>query len=81
MRDRQEKQAYLALINMHITRLTEQCADLTDQANTLKARKRDAGHINELLFAALSALISLRSARSRLVVELDMPEVLIFTDC
>jgi cell division septum initiation protein DivIVA len=72
MRDRQEKQAYLALVSRHIAQLTEQCTDLTDQANTLKARKQDVGHINELLFATLSASIALKSAHSRLALELNM---------
>lgn len=40
MRDRQEKQADLALVNMHVARLVEQCDDLIDQAITLKASKQ-----------------------------------------
>lgn len=74
MRDRQEKQAYLDLVNIHIARLIEQCADLTDQVATLKARKQETGHLNELLMATLSALISLRSARARLAPEIDVPD-------
>ncbi len=74
MRDRQEKQAYLDLVNMHIARLLEQCADLTDQVATLRARKQETGHLTELFMATLSALISLRSARARLALELDTPE-------
>lgn len=74
MRDRQEKQAYLDLVNMHIARLIEQCADLTDQVATLKARKQETGHLTELFMATLSALISLRSARARLALELDTPD-------
>jgi hypothetical protein len=74
MRDRQEKQAYLDLVNMHIARLVEQSADLTDQADTLKARKQETGHLNELFMATLSALISLRSVRVRLALELYIPD-------
>ena len=74
MRDRQEKQAYLDLVNMHIARLVKQCADLTDQVDTLKARKQEAGHLNELFMSTLSALISLRSVRVRLALELDIPD-------
>jgi len=74
MRDRQENQAYLDLVSMQIARLVEQCADLTDQANALKARKQETGHLNGLFMAVLSALISLRSVRARLALELDMPD-------
>lgn len=75
MRNRQEKQAYLALVNMHIARLIEQSADLTNQANTLKVRKQETRHLNDLFMATLSALISLRSVRTRLALELDMPDI------
>lgn len=74
MRDRQKKQAYLDLVNMHIARLIEQCADLTDQVATLKERKQETGHLNGLLMATLSALISLKSARARLALEIDVPD-------
>ena len=74
MRDRQEKQAYLDLVNLHIARLVEQCADLTDQFDTLKARKQETGHLDKLFMATLSALISLRSVRVRLALELDTPD-------
>jgi hypothetical protein len=70
-RDKREKQAYLALVDMHIARLIEQSADLTDQAATLKARKQETGHLDDLLMATLSALISLRRTRARLALELD----------
>ncbi len=73
MRDRQEKQAYLALVNMHIARLIEQSADLTHQVDTLKARKQETRHLNDLFMATLSALISLKSAQARLTLELDTP--------
>ena len=72
MRDRQENQAYLDLVSMQIARLVEQCADLTDQANALKARKQETGHLSILFMATLFALISLKSVRARLVRELDM---------
>ena len=75
MSDRQEKQAYLDLVNIHIARLVEQCADLKDQVDTSKARKQETRHLNELFMATLSALISLRSVRARLVLELDMPDI------
>lgn len=70
MDDKRGKQAYLALVDMQIARLVEQSSDLADQVNTLKARKQGTEHLNDLLMATLSALISLKSAKMRLTLEL-----------
>lgn len=70
MNDRQEKQTYLALVNRHIALLVEQSSDLTDQVDTLKARKQETGHLNDLFIETISALISLKSAQMRLTLEL-----------
>jgi uncharacterized protein YigA (DUF484 family) len=72
MRDREEKETHLALVNSHITRLIEQSADLTDQANTLKARKQEITHLIELLLPTLSALIALRNLQASLQSELNL---------
>ena len=74
MSDRQQKLAYLALVNMQIVRLVERSVDLIDQVETLKARQQAPAHLNQLVVATLSALISLRSIQETLALELDPPD-------
>lgn len=74
MRDRQQKLAHLALVNMQIVRLVERSVDLIDQVETLKARQQAPAHLNQLVVATLSALISLRNIQETLALEFDPPD-------
>jgi hypothetical protein len=72
MRSRAEKKIYLALISDYMMDLREQATDLSAQMKVLIAKREDTQHINELLLPILSALISLRTARDRVLLSLDV---------
>ena len=72
MCDREGKKAHLALVDSHITRLVEQSTDLTDQVNTLKAKKQETAHLAELVLPILCALVALRNLRANHQTELKL---------
>jgi len=70
---REKKEAHLALVTYHISRLDEQAKDLRKEANLLREKKQSAKHIADLLFPILSSMLTLSTIRKNLRIELESP--------
>lgn len=72
MSNRQEKEAYLTLVDNEIFRLGKHASGLQDQVKTLKAKNQNSAHIIDLLFPTLCSRLTLTRLRKDLRIELEM---------